>query len=207
MPNSFIKKYINYSNYIRQSLDIEQIEYISEVIWECFARRGKLLVCGNGGSAADAEHLVAELVNKFSYMRKGLLAISLIPNTPTLTSICNDISYDMLFSRQIETYLGQNDIVLGLTTSGNSNNIINAFKTTKEVSTKLNYNCKTISLVGNNENKLKEFSDIQYSVSSDITPIIQESHMLICHIIALYIDYYFNESKFKESEIYKSIIK
>ncbi|TET73161.1 MAG: SIS domain-containing protein [Candidatus Aminicenantes bacterium] len=138
----------------------------------------KILVFGNGGSAAQAQHFAAELVNKFLKLRPPLPAISLTTDTSALTSIANDTSFDYVFSRQIEALGNKGDIALGLSTSGNSPNVIKAMKTASE------RGLFTCALTGNNGGKLASFPDILLDVPSENTPRIQEVHLFLLHLLA-----------------------
>ena len=156
---------------------LENICKTIDVINHCvFALEGKVLIAGNGGSAADAQHMAAELVGKFKQERKPISAISLTTNTSILTAIGNDYGYDKVFERQIEAIGKKGDVFIAISTSGKSKNIINALKTAKKL------NLSTILLTGNFIKNL-EFCDYVISVPSNKTEIIQENHLVIEHII------------------------
>jgi D-sedoheptulose 7-phosphate isomerase len=138
----------------------------------------KILVFGNGGSASQAQHFAAELVNKFLLKRPAIPAIALTTDTSVLTSIANDESFDLVFSRQVEALGEKGDIALGLTTSGNSPNIIQAVETAKE------RGLLTIVLTGEGGGKIGPISDFLCDVPSAFTPVIQEVHLLLLHIVA-----------------------
>ena len=138
---------------------------------------GQLLLCGNGGSAADAQHLATELVSRFYKERKALNAEALTVNTSALTAIANDYDYSRVFARQIEAKGKKGDVLLGITTSGSSENIIEAFRTAKK------QKMTTIAFVGNKSEKIKDVADIIISVPSTDTPRIQEIHIMIGHIV------------------------
>ncbi len=160
--------------------DDELISKISKVavdIVEALKRGNKVLLCGNGGSAADAQHIAAELLGKFYLHRRALPAISLNTNTSILTAIANDYSYDDVFSRQVEGLGKEGDILIGISTSGNSKNVINAIKKCKEMS------IETIGLSGGSGGKMKELCDICICIPSDSTPRIQEAHITVGHVI------------------------
>lgn len=142
----------------------------------------KVLVFGNGGSAAEAQHLAAELVNKFSRPRKPLRAIALTTDTSTLTSIANDSSYDFVFSRQVEALGDEGDVALALSTSGTSPNIVEALKTAK------NKKMMTIALTGEGGGKLGSLVDFLLDVPSQKTPRIQEVHLVLLHLVAQELD-------------------
>ena len=142
----------------------------------------KLLVFGNGGSAAEAQHLAAELVNKFSRTRKPLRAIALTTDTSTLTSIANDTSYDFVFSRQVEALGDEGDVALALSTSGTSPNIVEALKAARKKK------MLTIALTGEGGGKLGTLADFLLDVPSRSTPRLQEAHLVILHLIAQELD-------------------
>jgi D-sedoheptulose 7-phosphate isomerase len=142
----------------------------------------KVLVFGNGGSAAQAQHLAAELVNKFSRPRKPLRAIALTTDTSTLTSVANDSSYDFVFSRQVEALGDEGDVALALSTSGTSPNIVEALKAAKKKK------LLTIALTGESGGKLGPIADFLLDVSSRSTPRIQEVHLVLLHLIAQELD-------------------
>ena len=142
----------------------------------------KLLVFGNGGSAAEAQHLAAELVNKFSRTRKPLRAIALTTDTSTLTSIANDTSYDFVFSRQVEALGDEGDVAFALSTSGTSPNIVEALKAARKKK------MLTIALTGEGGGKLGPLADFLLDVPSRSTPRLQEAHLVILHLIAQELD-------------------
>lgn len=156
---------------------IENIQQCVDKITHSFKSGNKVLFCGNGGSAADAQHLAAEFSGRFYKDRIALPAEALHCNTSYLTAVANDYSYDVIYSRLIEGIALKNDILIGLSTSGNSKNIINAF----EVANKKGV--ITIGLTGQTGGKMKNTSSILINVPSNDTPRIQELHILIGHII------------------------
>jgi D-sedoheptulose 7-phosphate isomerase len=137
----------------------------------------KILLAGNGGSAADAQHIAAELVGRYGFDRPSIPSIALTTDTSSLTAIGNDYGYDKVFSRQLEGLGSKGDLFIGISTSGNSENIINAFKSAKEKS------IATLALVGRGGGKMAQMADYSITVPSDSTPRIQESHILIGHIL------------------------
>jgi len=137
----------------------------------------KILFCGNGGSAADAQHLAAELSGRFYYDRKPLAAESLTVNSSYLTAVANDYSFDEVFARMVEGSGNEGDVLIGLTTSGNSSNIIRAFETAHK------RGIITVGLTGETGGDLAKLSDYIIRVPSTDTPRIQESHILIGHIV------------------------
>lgn len=167
----------------RQTLD-KTIEHLQSYIYtlclissEAIGRGNKILIFGNGGSAADAQHIAAELVGRYKLERRGLPAIALTTDTSALTAIANDYGYDMVFSRQIEALARPGDVVIGISTSGNSKNVINAFKSAKELG------CKCIGLSGKDGGVMSKVCDVNIVVPSNNTPRIQEMHILIGHIM------------------------
>jgi D-sedoheptulose 7-phosphate isomerase len=147
------------------------------VILTALKSGNKILFCGNGGSAADAQHLAAEFSGRFYQDRKALPAEALHVNTSYLTAVANDYSFDVVYSRLVDGIGNPGDVLVGLSTSGNSKNIINALET---ASTK---SMSTISFTGATGGKMKDISDILINVPSTDTPRIQESHIMIGHII------------------------
>ncbi len=148
-----------------------------ELIAACLKKGNKLLICGNGGSAADAQHIAGELVCRFKIERKAYPAIALTTDTSVLTAWGNDYCFDTVFSRQVEALGNEGDVLIAITTSGNSKNVLEAIK--KARSKKL----KTIGLIGKDGGKAKDLCDISIMAQSEVTPRIQETHMLIYHII------------------------
>jgi len=142
----------------------------------------KVLVFGNGGSAAEAQHLAAELMNKFSRPRRPLPAIALTTDTSTLTSVANDSSFDRVFSRQVEALGNEGDIALALSTSGTSPNVVEALTVAR------NKKLVTIALTGEGGGKLGPLSDFLLDVPSRSTPRIQEIHLVVLHLIAQDLD-------------------
>ena len=147
------------------------------IITDAFKNGNKVLFCGNGGSAADAQHLAAEFSGRFYIDRDALPAEALHCNTSYMTAVANDYSYDVIYSRLIKGIGNKGDILIGLSTSGNSVNIIKAFEMAKEKQ------MITIGFTGNSGGKMKALSDYLVNVPSTDTPRIQESHMLLGHII------------------------
>jgi len=167
---------------------LTNLSEISNVITECFKSGGKLLICGNGGSAADSQHLATELVSRFFLERKALDAEALTVNTSTLTAVANDYSFDKVFSRQLEAKGKEGDVLLAISTSGNSKNIIEAIKAAKSIG------IKTIGFAGNNRDSLIcKMSDYYVSIPSNSTPRIQEAHILLGHIICEIVERYLFE--------------
>jgi len=156
---------------------INNCSLAAEMLLSCYRHGGKVLFCGNGGSAADAQHLAAELSGRFYYDRMPLNAEALHVNTSYLTAVANDRSFDEVYSRQVEAKGRPGDILVTLSTSGNSKNIINAAKKAS------GNGIKVISLTGKGGGKLKDLSDLNIDIPSDDTPRIQEMHITLGHFI------------------------
>ena len=156
---------------------IDEIESMVKFIIMAYKTGGKVVLFGNGGSAADAQHIAGELVGRFMLKRQAFPAIALTTNTSTLTAVANDYGYDAVFSRQVEALVNEKDVVIGISTSGNSPNVIEAIKLAKTKG------AKTIGLTGGNGGRLAEVADLVLIMPSDITPRIQEAHITIGHIV------------------------
>ena len=162
---------------------IETIGEVADSIVDSYRSGGKLLLCGNGGSAADAQHIAAELVARFQMERRALDAEAITVNSSSLTAIGNDYSFDQIFSRQVEAKGKKGDILIGITTSGNSKNVIKAMEQGNELG------MVTIGLTGGKEGvKIAEVAKLCIAVPSTDTPRIQEVHILIGHILCGYIE-------------------
>jgi D-sedoheptulose 7-phosphate isomerase len=161
---------------------LENIEKAAKAIIESLKGGKKLLIFGNGGSAADGQHMAAELVGRFEMERKALPAIALTTNTSILTAIANDYGYDLVFSRQIEALGVKGDVALGISTSGNSKNVIEALKRARALG------LETIALSGGDGGNMKKEADINIIVASKDTPRVQESHIMIVHIICALVE-------------------
>ena len=162
----------------------QEDDLIRLVQWivETFARGGKLLIMGNGGSAADAQHLAAEFVNRFLVDRAPLPALALTTDSSILTSVGNDFSFADIFVKQVQALAGKNDLLLGISTSGNSPNILAATLIAKEMG------IKTAALTGGSGGKLLEIADLTLNVPSAMTPHIQETHLWIEHMLCWLVD-------------------
>ena len=157
---------------------IDDIVRASEIMLESIRNGNKILWCGNGGSAADAQHMAAELMGGLrSHKRKPIASIALTTDTSFITAWANDTSYDHIFSRQIEGLGSSGDILIAISTSGNSKNVLNAIETAKETG------IQSIILTGGSKGKMKNKGDVLISVPSDDTQRIQECHLLIEHIL------------------------
>ena len=160
---------------------LDTVKYIAQTMVECFDQGGKVLIFGNGGSAADAQHFAGELEGKYGKVREPLPA--LVPyNIAALTAISNDFSYDTSFDRFVQANARPEDVVIGISTSGNSPNVINAMIKAKQKE------ATRVGFTGEDGGKLKKYTDILLSVPSDNTQRIQECHVLAYHLICDYID-------------------
>lgn len=153
------------------------IEQCANKIIACLRQDGKVFWMGNGGSAADCQHLAAELVGRFEKERKGLASIALTTDTSVLTAVANDYGYDKVFARQLASLCNNNDVVIGISTSGNSQNIIQGLETAQQL------NAYTIGFTGLGGGRLNTLVDCCLKVPSERTARIQEAHILIGHII------------------------
>jgi len=158
------------------------IETACQMMTTTIKNGNKVLLAGNGGSAADAQHIAAELSGRFVKDRKALPGIALTTDTSAITSIANDYGYDFVFSRQLAALAQPGDLFIGISTSGNSQGILNAFMTAKEM------NCKTLGLSGRDGGKMNGLCDLNIIVPSPITARIQEMHILIGHILCKAVD-------------------
>ncbi len=156
---------------------VTNIEMAARSIIKSLRLGGKILIFGNGGSAADSQHMAAELVGRFKKERRALPAIALTVNTSILTAIGNDYGFEAIFSRQISALGRKGDVAIGISTSGNSANIINAVKEAKSL------DMGTICLTGGDGGKLAKVCDISINVEAKDTPRVQESHITIIHIL------------------------
>lgn len=157
---------------------ISMVAEVSEIIVSSFERGHKVILFGNGGSAADAQHIAAEFVGRFAFDRPALPALALSVNTSCVTAIGNDYGFDLIFARQIEALGCPGDVAIGISTSGNSHNIIEAGLRAK------NLGLHTVGLTGCTGGKLKDAVDYCICVPSNETPRLQECHILIGHIIS-----------------------
>lgn len=162
---------------IKDSTYLRLIEDASRLVSDAFKNGNKVMLAGNGGSAADAQHIAGEFVSKFEFDRPGLPAIALTTDTSIMTAIGNDYGYERLFSRQVQAHGNKGDVFIGISTSGKSANIVEAFKQCHSK------NVGTIGLTGIADSPMKELCDICIQIPSAQTPRIQEAHILIGHII------------------------
>lgn len=158
------------------------IEIASTIIVDALKNGNKILLCGNGGSAADAQHIAAELTGRYKTERRGLPGIALTTDTSALTAIGNDYGYDRVFDRQVESLANKGDVIIGISTSGNSKNVVSALKLGQELG------CKTVGLTGRDGGAMNDVCNINLVVPSNNTPRIQEMHILFGHTICQIID-------------------
>lgn len=150
---------------------------VAELLIEAFRAGKKLLVMGNGGSAADAQHFVAEMVGRFKLERRGLPAVALTTDSSILTALGNDYGFDLIFRRQVEALAAPGDVVVGISTSGSSKNVAAALLLARELG------CRTVGLLGRDGGTIRELADFALTVPSNDTPRIQEGHITIIHIL------------------------
>jgi D-sedoheptulose 7-phosphate isomerase len=155
----------------------DQVQKAGDLIIDAFKNNHKALFFGNGGSAADSQHIAAELVGRYKMERKGMPAIALTTDTSVLTAVGNDYSIDRIFSRQIEALANKGDVAIGFSTSGKSRNVLEALVKARETG------CGTVAFLGGSGGDIKNIVDLPIIVSSNDTPRIQECHILIGHII------------------------
>ena len=165
------------------------LEVAANICIDSLKQGGKILIFGNGGSAADAQHIAAELVGRYKLERKGLSAIALSTDTSSLTAIANDYGYEHVFSRQIEALANPEDAAIGISTSGNSSNVINALQLAK------NIGCKSIGLTGKSGGDMNKLCDVNLVIPAKDTARIQEMHILLGHIICHLIEQECRNSK------------
>ncbi len=178
-----ISESIEIKKMILTDLDfLKKIEQAVLEIVKTYNYKGKVLLCGNGGSAADAQHLAAELSGRFSYDRPPLYAEALHVNTSYLTAVANDYSFDFVYSRMVEAAGRKGDILVAFSTSGNSKNILRAVRKAYDIG------MFVIVFTGNKSGRINEWANLLFDVPSSKTPIIQESHIMIGHIICEWVE-------------------
>ena len=163
---------------------IEVVQEAAEIAIKTLKHGGKILFCGNGGSAADAQHIAAELSGRYKVERRGLPGLALTTDTSVLTAVGNDYGYDRVFDRQVEALANKGDLLIG--TSGNSQNVINAFRVVRELG------CSTIGMSGREGGKFNGECDLNIIIPSNDTPRIQEMHILVGHTLCQLIDEFVN---------------
>lgn len=182
MNRELIKERLHESIEVKQRIlgneaFLDRIWKAAEMVDACFQRGGKVLLCGNGGSASDALHIAGELVGRFQRERRALPAIALNADVACLTSVGNDYGFDRVFERGVEGLMEEGDVLIGISTSGNSENVYRAVRKAAELGG------KTVGFLGKGGGKLKEAVDLALVVPCDCTARIQEAHITIGHII------------------------
>ncbi len=180
----FVKSIVQHQSVLNRLVEEQSkaIDICSTMICETVSKENKILICGNGGSAADAQHFAAELVGRFEKKRRALPSIALTTDTSALTAIGNDFGFEQIFARQVEALAVSGDLLIGISTSGDSPNIISAIMKARQI------NCRTIGMTGANGKKLASLCDAAVLVPSDRTARIQETHITIIHIWCELID-------------------
>lgn len=189
-----IKSRINRSieckkNILEEPQTLEMIGSVCQKIIECYNNGNKVYIFGNGGSAADAQHFAAELVGRFLLERKALPAVAFTTDSSIITCTGNDYSFDVIFERQVEALVKPGDIAIGITTSGNSKNVLLALEKANEIG------ATTVGLFGKAGGKGKEIVDLPIVVNNNITANIQEAHIMIIHIICEFVEEAIYEKK------------
>ena len=180
MLNNCLNEHIEVTKKTQKLLPL--VEEAGKLCVESLKNGGKIILCGNGGSAADAQHIAAELSGRFKKERKALAGVAITTDTSTLTSIGNDYGFDYIFSRQVEAIGRKDDVLIAISTSGNSANIIRAIESGKKIGMKI------ITLTGKEGGEMKSLGDINVIIPSNNTPRIQEMHIIVGHMICAIID-------------------
>ncbi len=186
MIKNYISQHIEAVYHLAENCS-EEVQAIADEIINCFQSGGKLLICGNGGSAADAQHIATEVVCRFTRNRMALPAIALTCDTSLLTAIPNDFGYDVVFERQVEALGNSGDILLAISTSGSSASVVKAAAKAKEL------HMKVIGMTGMPGSQLECRSDICFSSHVDVTSITQEVHQLVYHMVCDLVEQEFAE--------------
>jgi len=173
---------------LKSNLSEDKIQTIIEKIINCFDKNGKLIFCGNGGSASDSQHLAAEFIGRYKLDRKPLPAIALNTDTSVLTALSNDLGYAKVFERQIEALANENDILFAISTSGKSINVINAVNAAKKLKV------FTICFTGAKNNKLSDLTDISINVPAEQVNHIQEMHIMVGHFICELVEKHYQKN-------------
>ncbi len=177
-----VRKKLKESADVKMKLDTKVIVQIAQAMIDAYKNGKKVVLFGNGGSAADAQHIAAELVGKYKLVRNPLPALALSTNTSVLTACGNDYGYETVFLKQVQAHVVEGDVVVGISTSGTSNNVLVAIDAAKEKG------AKTVGLTGEGKKGLGEVVDIWLSVPTSDTPRIQESHITAGHIICFLVE-------------------
>lgn len=178
----YISKQIAEAQNVMSAMLVDEVlisttESAAKVCIQCFQHGGKILLAGNGGSAADAQHIAGEFVSRFAFDRPGLPAIALTTDSSILTSVSNDYGYEKLFARQVQTHGNKGDIFIGYSTSGKSPNILRGFEEARI------HGLVCIGLTGNRGGPMQELCDYLLEIPSSDTPKIQEGHLVLGHIL------------------------
>lgn len=190
MSNPLIRRHLSESAEIKLKLaetQAETIDAMANAIIDALEGGGKVMICGNGGSAADSQHIAAELVGRFKKHRKGLAAMALTTDTSILTSLGNDYGFDSVFSRQVESLGKPGDVLVGISTSGKSPNVVQALQQAKSMG------LKTAVLLGASKGPMTNLADIAVCVPTTDTARIQECHITVGHIICDLVESRFSE--------------
>jgi len=178
MKEEIKKQFDEHITAVKDNFDLaEKVENASRLIIDALKNEKKILICGNGGSAADAQHIAAELMGKYEKMRPALAAVALTTDTNMLTAWSNDDCYENVFSRQVEGLGAKGDVLIGISTSGNSENIIRAMTAAKKKG------LKTISFIGKDGGNMKGLADVEIHIKHDRTSRVQEVQELCYHIM------------------------
>lgn len=180
MLNKCLKEHIEVAKKMEKLLPL--IEEAGKICIDALKSGNKIMLCGNGGSAADSQHIAAELSGRFKKERNALSGIALTTDTSALTAIGNDYGFEFVFSRQVEAIGKKGDVLIAISTSGNSKNVINAINSAKTME------IKVITLTGKSGGVMKDMGDVNIIVPSNDTPRIQEMHIMIGHMICALID-------------------
>lgn len=180
--NNVLEEQIKNLTNLKENGYKENMIKVVKVINKCLKSGHKVLICGNGGSAADSQHFAAELVGRFKLERKGLPAIALTTDTSVLTCMGNDYGYDSIFSRQVEALGKKGDVLIGFSTSGNSKNVIDAIEEGKK------NGLITIGFLGKDGGKLKKMVDYDFTFSYSETARVQEHHLMTYHLICEFVE-------------------
>ena len=184
----YIESSINGIIQLKSNLSEDKIQTIIKKIINCFDKNGKLIFCGNGGSASDSQHLAAEFIGRYKLDRKPLPAIALNTDTSVLTALSNDLGYAKVFERQIEALANENDILFAISTSGKSINVINAVNAAKRLKV------FTICFTGAKNNKLSDLTDISINVPAEQVNHIQEMHIMVGHFICELVEKHYQKN-------------
>jgi D-sedoheptulose 7-phosphate isomerase len=179
----FVKRKLENIQRLDDEKILQSIESAADVLQDALKNNNKILVCGNGGSAADSQHFAAELVGRFKHERAALPAIALHTNTSTLTAVANDYDYTSVFSRQVEAFGHKGDVFIGISTSGKAQNILKAVESSKKKG------LTTIAVTGQSaDNPLVKITNLSICVPGDNTADIQECHIMVLHLLCEVID-------------------